>query len=69
MLCLREFKFGGVELALDFGEFALEGERPLRAHMAAGDGGVVEGLAGGAEEEAARMLAPPTCARRRHRAR
>ena len=56
ILCLREFEFGGVELALDLGEFALEGERPLRAHLAPGDGGVVEGLAGGAEEEAARML-------------
>ena len=46
---------GGFELGLDFGEFALEGERALRARAAAGDGDVVEGFAGGREEEGLRV--------------
>ncbi len=45
--------FGGVDLLLDLVQLALEGERALRAGAAAGDGDVVEGLAGGREEEGA----------------
>ena len=46
----------GVDLLLDFVQLALEGERALRAGAAAGDGDIVEDLAGGGEEEGVRVF-------------
>ncbi len=66
---LGEFGLRLFDLLLDLGEFALEGERALRAGTAAGDGDVVEGLAGGREEEGVRDSREPGCARCRSRVR
>ena len=52
---LGKLLLGLLDLLLDFGELALEGEWALRAGAAAGDGDVVEGLAGGGEEEGVRV--------------
>ena len=52
---LGQFLLGFFYLLLNLGEFALEGERALCAGTAAGDGDVVEGLAGGGEEEGVRI--------------
>ncbi len=52
---LGQLLLGLLYLLLDFGELALEGEWTLCAGTAAGDGDVVEGLAGGREEEGVRV--------------
>ncbi len=52
---LGQLLFGLLYLLLYLGEFALEGQWALRARTAAGDGDVVEGLAGGGEEEGLRV--------------
>ena len=52
---LSQFLLGLLYFLLNFDELALEGERALCAGAAAGDGDVVEGLAGGGEEEGLRV--------------
>ncbi len=55
-LCLRELDVERIELLLRIAQLALDGERTFRARLAAGDGDVVEALAGGREEEGARIF-------------
>ena len=52
---LRQLLLGLLDLLLHLGQFALERQRALCARTAAGDGDVVEGLAGGREEEGLRV--------------
>ena len=52
---LRQLLLGLLYLLLNLGQLALEGQRTLCARTAAGDGDVVEGLAGGREEERLRV--------------
>ena len=55
-LCLGELSVEHIELLLRVAQLALDGEGAFRARLAAGDGDVVEALAGGREEEGARIF-------------
>ena len=55
-LCLGELSVERIELLLRVAQLALDGERAFRTRLAAGDGDVVEALAGGREEEGARIF-------------